>query len=255
MTDPITVPIRTEGQPAFPVGTGDTPPATPPVENKEPEVTPPAGGGDPNQPPKKDDLPFDQHPAWQERERKWDERFNTQETRHAEDMRKLQESITKVSEARKDNAENTQIPAWFGGTQEQWDAYRVDMDKQLQAAEERAFKRFSDQTGAQDKLVQEATEYMQGEIKAIEADKVLNPTNAKIDPNKLLKFVLDNDLVDSKGRWNYRAGFQIMGAQAVAQKPAGDRKDIAGATTSEPKPESKPAAFKTSDDFKVNRPW
>ncbi len=130
------------------------------------------------------------------------------------------------------------------------------MDKQLQAAEERAFKRFQDQTGAQDKLVQEATEYMQAEVKAIESDKELNPTGAKIDPNKLLKFVLDNDLVDSKGRWNYRAGFRIMGAQAASAKAnAGDRKDIAGATTSEPKPESKPAAFKTSEDFKVNRPW
>lgn len=252
MSDNISVPVRHEGQPAFPSGTGDNTPPASPAENKDSGTTPPAGGEGANQPPKKDDVPFDQHPAWQERERKWDKRFNEQETRHAEEIKQLREEF---GQARKANAQETQIPAWFGGTQEQWDAYRADQDKQLQAAEERALKRFQEQNGAQDKLVQEATEYMQGEIKAIESDKELNPTGAKIDPNKLLKFVLDNDLVDSKGRWNYRAGFRIMGAQAATAKPAGDRKDIAGATTSEAKPESKPAAFKTSEDFKRDRPW
>jgi len=198
---------------------------------------------------------FLDHPRWKEREEDWKKRFNDQEARHQADLKAIREEF---GAARKDNAGETKIPSWFGGTQEQWDAYRADRDTEIKAAEERAIERIKGEKTAEDKAVKEATEYMQNEISAIESDKELNPDGSKVDPNKLLKFVLDNDLVDSKGRWNYRAGFRIMKANGGtgAQNNTGDRKKIAGATTSESKAESKPQAFKTSADFKGNkRPW
>lgn len=204
---------------------------------------------------KEEDAGFLDHPRWKEREEDWKKRFNDQESRHQADLKAIREEF---GAARKDNANETKIPSWFGGSQEQWDAYRADRDQEIKAAEERAIERIKGEKTAEDKAVKEATEYMQSEISAIESDKELNPDGSKVDPNKLLKFVLDNDLVDSKGRWNYRAGFRIMKANGGtgAQNNSGDRKKIAGATTSESKAESKPQAFKTSADFKGNkRPW
>ena len=199
------------------------------------------------------DTPFHEHPRWKQRETEWDKRFNDQESRHQEDLKAIREEF---GNARKDNAEQVKIPSWFGGTQKQWDAYRVDRDADIKTAEDRAYERLNSEKSGQEKAVAEATTYMQNEVSAIENDKTLNPTGAKIDPNKLLKIVIDNDLVDSKGKWNYRAGFRMMQASGNTSisKP-GERKTVAGATNSESKAESKPAPYKTTSDFKKNRPW
>lgn len=200
------------------------------------------------------DAGFLDHPRWKEREEDWKKRFNDQEERHQADLKAIREEF---GTARKDNAKQTEIPSWFGGTQEQWDAYRADRDQEIKQAEDRAIERVKGEKTAEEKAIKEATDYMQSEITAIESDKELNPDGSKIDPNKLLKFVLDNDLVDSKGKWNYRAGFRMMKANGgTTTQNNGDRKKIAGATTSESKAESKPQAFKTGADFKGNkRPW
>lgn len=201
------------------------------------------------------DAGFLDHPRWKEREEDWKKRFNDQETRHQTDIKAIREEFGGKREA---NAEQTKIPSWFGGTQEQWDAYRADRDTEIKAAEDRAIERVKGEKSSEEKAVKDATDYMQNQISEIESDKELNPDGSKVDPNKLLKFVLDNDLVDSKGRWNYRAGFRLMKANGgtTTKNNNGDRKKIASATTSESKAESKPQAFKTGADFKGgNRPW
>ena len=198
------------------------------------------------------DKPFHEHPRWKQRETEWEKRFNEQETRHQDDLKAIREEF---GTARKDNAEQVKIPSWFGGTQEQWDAYRADRDAEIKIAEDRAYERVNAVKSAQDKAVAEATSYMRSEMSAIESDKTLNPNGAKIDPNKLLKIVTDNDLVDSNGRWNYRAGFRMMQASDNSLARTGERKTVAGATNSEAKGESKPSPYKTSNDFKKNRPW
>lgn len=200
-----------------------------------------------------ENKPFHEHPRWKQRETEWEKRFNEQETRHQDDLKAIREEF---GNARKDNAEQVKIPSWFGGTQEQWDAYRADRDADIKTAEDRAYERLNSEKSVQEKAVAEATTYMQNEVSAIENDKTLNPTGAKIDPNKLLKIVIDNDLVDSKGKWNYRAGFRMMQASGNTSisKP-GERKTVAGATNSESKAESKPTPYKTTSDFKKNRPW
>lgn len=202
-----------------------------------------------------DKLPFHQHPRWKQREDEWQTRFNVQEQRHQDDIKSVREEF---AAARKDNAENTDVPSWFGGTQEQWNEYIAWNDKRISSAEERALQRITEASSAESKAVKDATDFMRGEITSIEGDKNLNPDGKKVDPNKLLKIVMDNDLVDSKGRWNYRAGFRMMQNQAPVQAPkpkTEDRKTIAGATTSDQRGEVKPKNFKTNDDFKQDRPW
>lgn len=244
--------FKNEGDPAFANDTENDNSASSPEGKETEEANAAATDGEENKQPDEDKLPFHQHPRWKERETAWDKRYNEQEARHQEDLKAIREEFAGT---RKENSEKTAIPSWFGGDQDQWDAYRKDREAEISAAEERAVKRLSDEKGKQDKAVNEATEYMQSEITAIESDKDLNPSGTKIDPNKLLKIVMDNDLVDSKGKWNYRAGFRLMNSGTTAPK-TGDRKKIAGASVSGDKPEEKPVAYKTSKDFKgANRPW
>ena len=256
MTEQQQASIAREGDPAFQSESENDNSTSSPDENNEAENESESENenGDDNTGDKNKDntqVPFDQHPAWKEREEKWNQRFNEQEQRHQADIQAIR---SEFAGARKANKEDTEIPAWFGGNQEQWEAYRKDRDAELKSAEERAYERLNSAKSAEEKAVAEATAYMQSEIAFIQSDKALNPNGAKVDPNKLLKFVLDNDLVDSKGKWNYRAGWKMMNASSSGQNN-GDRKKIAGATTSESKAETKPAPFKTSADFKKNRPW
>ncbi len=197
------------------------------------------------------DKPFHQHPRWKEREDEWDKRFNDQESRHQDDLKKMREEFGSVKKT--ENESN--VPVWFGGTKEQWEAYRADRDAEIKTAEERAYERVHSEKSAEEKAVAEATSYMQSEITTLESDKTINPEGKKVDPNKLLKIVMDNDLIDSKGRWNYRAGFKLMSQSSGSGQKVGDKKVLAGATTSESKGESKPAAYKTSADFKKTKPW
>lgn len=244
-----------EGQPAFPVDkekdNSSAPPAGEKTETGD-DAGHAAGGASGDDPDK--DKPFHEHPRWKQRETEWNDRFNSQESRHQEDLKKIRDEF---GAKRQDNAEQTKIPSWFGGDQEQWDAYRQDRDAEIKASEERAYKRLVEERGSEEKAVAEATDFMNSEISKIEADKDLNPSGAKVDKNALLKLVMDEDLIDSKQRWNYRAGWKMMQAREHSkQSHAGTRKAAAAATTSEAKGEAKPAAFKTSDDFKKGkRPW
>jgi hypothetical protein len=254
--------FQREGEITFPTETNSDETAADSQSEKGTETDTQSSEGD-NTQTEEDKLPFHKNPRWTQRETEWNQRFNDQEKRHQDDLKSIREEF---KEARKDNAEQTKIPSWFGGTQEQWDAYRADRDAELIAAEDRAEKRAIDkiknERGSEDKAVKDATEYLHSEVDAIQADKVLNPTGAKIDAEKLLKIVLDNQLIDTKGRWNYRAGFKIMnGTQATAPAPkpkTEEKKAIADASTSNKGAaggnDSKPS-IATSQSFKNNRPW
>lgn len=277
--------FRTEGEPAFPV--------TPSVENTENDNSASSSEGeqtntDQTQSQEGDQTPADNgqqqdggaddrgladHPRWKEREENWTTRFNEQETRHVDEMAKITASIPeKIAEALKaagvgaspDGGQTTssEIPAWFGGDQEQWDSFSKWNNEQLAAAETRGADKaqtaITAKSEAEQKAITDATEYMTSEVAAIESDKEINPRGEKVDKNALLKFVLDNDLVDSKGRWNYKAGFKLMQGQKTA--PAGtskDRKQLAADTTSDNRGEVKPDPVTSSTDFSKPgaRPW
>lgn len=205
------------------------------------------------------DIPFHDHPRWKQREDEWNSRFNTQEQRHQDDLKTIREEF---GSKRKENDTQTKIPAWFGGTQEQWDTYNFDLNEKLTAAEERAEKRayekLHSEKNNEEKATKDATEFLHSEISTIESDRELNPTGMKVDAEKLLKVVLDNQLIDTKGRWNYRAGWKILSATSgtdSSKEKTDEKKKIAASTTSESRAESKPKSYTTSDDFKKDRPW
>ncbi len=261
MTDTETkTEFRTEGDKAFPVADKENDNSSSSSEGEENKgdqngsSTDNSNGDGGKKDTEGEDAGFLNHPRWKEREDDWKKRFNDQEERHQNDIKAIREEFGSKREA---NAEQTKIPSWFGGTQEQWDAYRADRDAELKQAQKEAIESVKGEQTAQEKAVKDATDYMQAEIAAIESNKDINPDGAKVDPNKLLKFVLDNDLVDSKGRWNYRAGYKLMKQNGTSTtKTNEDRKRIAGATTSESKAESTPKPYKTSADFKgAKRPW
>lgn len=258
MDDLNSAQIRREGDPAFGTDTEkDNSADSPSAETTTTEGD--ANTGAANNQKKETDTPFHEHPRWKEREDEWNNRFNSQESRHQEDLKKIREDFTT---ARKANSDEVKIPSWFGGTQQQWNDYRADQETALSQAEaraeERAVQKLSSMREQEEKRVTEATAYLHSELAAIEKDKTLNPSSEKVNAEKLLKIVMDRKLVDTEGRWNYRAGWEIMRAQTAAAAPqnnATDRKIIAGATNTETRGEPKTAPFKTSKDFKTNRPW
>ena len=206
---------------------------------------------------------FADHPRWKERETDWTKRFNEQETRHVDEIAKLRQEIDEKYGKKNTGSESVQVPAWFGGDEDAWKEYLGFLEKQnegiLTKAEERALNRITAKQTEEQKAIDVATTYFNESVATIESDKTINPDGTKVDRNKLLKFTLDNDLVDSKGRWNYRAAFQLMKAGVTSTKnnSTDEKKKIAAATTSENRAEEKKAGFTTSADFAKPgaRPW
>lgn len=206
---------------------------------------------------------FADHPRWKEREDDWTKRFNEQEKRHVDELTKFRGEIDEKLKVKTESSESTQVPAWFGGDEDAWKEYLGFLEKQnegiLSKAEERALNRITAKQTEEQKAIDVATTYFNESVATIETDKTINPDGTKVDRNKLLKFTLDNDLVDSKGRWNYRAAFQLMkaGATSVKSDSTDEKKKIAAATTSENRAEEKKAGFTTSTDFAKPgaRPW
>ena len=101
-----------EGQNPFEEEEGDGTSTDSPTENNEEDENGDSGADDKNQKDPHKDVPFHDHPRWKQREEEWQNRFNTQEKRHQDDIKSVRDEF---ATARKDNRENDQIPAWFGG--------------------------------------------------------------------------------------------------------------------------------------------
>lgn len=259
----------------------DNPEASPPKTNETDESPSPEGEEENNTPDDtnpgegqkpetgKKNVPFHEHPRWIERESEWEEKFNKQESRHQEDMKDLREEMeAKLGQKNPPAKENQEVPQWFGGgkqddaTKQAWSEYQDHQKKLVEDAKKQALEEFQGRQTEKSKAVQEATAYMESEVKAIESDKTLNPTGSKIDIPKLVKFAMDNNLHDGKN-WNYRTAYELMkareGSKPAPAKPASDeRKQVADSTSTrnEPQSEPKPKSYKTTEDFETGgRPW
>jgi len=197
---------------------------------------------------------FADHPRWKEREDDWKSRFNQQETRHAEEVRKAIEATEAKYAQKREELADTEIPDWFGGDAAAWKQYKAHEDKRLEQAEERAIERLEKKSEEKAKAIKEATDYFNDEVGKLEADKTINPDGTKVDRNKLLKFTIDNDIVRSDGKWNYRAAFIAMrgsGSTSTAKNNNLDeKKKLAGATNSNDRGDTKDSKVSTSEDFK-----
>lgn len=255
--------FKVEGQPAFPTANKEN-------DNSSTSSTDQTNGdqtqsheGEQTQADKKDGAEvgkgdLHEEPRWKEREEDWKSRFNKQEERHVQELQKIREDFdTKFGELdKKGSLAPKDVPAWFGGDESQWSDFAKYNEGLISQAEERAYKRLTSTQAEEQKRIGEATSYFNEQVIAIESDKDLNPRSEKVDRNKLLKAALDFDLVDSQGRWNYKAAWQFLRNQA---SPANnqDRKNLANATTSDRRAETKQTGFVTSSDFQnpANRPW
>ena len=274
MSEVITTQIQTEGDPAFPTAVTENDNSASSSEGEKTE-TDQTGSSNQDQEngqenkdggnKKLDEHGFADHPAWVKREDAWKTRYNEQESRHLTEMSKFREevlgAIAGKASAPADPAKSpVQIPEWFGSEDEGvWNKYQEHTNKLVNDAVTKAIQSLSAESEKEQKHITESTNYMKSEIAALESDKELNPQSQKVDPNKLLKFTLDNKLVDTEGRWNYKAAFKLMRAEDVfkAKTDMIEKKKLASATTSEGRPELPKAAFKTSTDFSRPgaRPW
>lgn len=253
--------IRVEGQPAFPVTDTENDNSAASSAGEETGAgNEEATGNEANAAEGADTgegSEFHKHPAWQKREETWKTRFNDQEKRFQDEMRKFREELGPKSKPAAPAADQeAEIPEWFGGTLEQWKAYEAHMLSKAESVIEMREAKAREAKEAEESAVKDATDYLKNELKAIEADKELNPTGEKIDANRLLKFVLENNLIDTQNRWDYRKGFRFMKqGEHTRSSHAGDRKKVAGATTSESRAEKPGTSLKTREDFQKKRPW
>lgn len=272
MKEETTTQFRREGEPAFTDAENDNSADSSSVDSEDTEENndTDTSTNDESKDESQDDGGEDKenlakHPRWKEREEDWDRRFNDQEKRHSEELAKIREETqraiesTAKSKGGDDRDMSDEVPSWFGGDEKQWREYKKHNESLISEAEERARKSLQSENEEKQKAIESATQYMEEQIKIIETDKEINPDGTKVDKNKLLKFVLDNELVDTRGRWNYRAGFAMMQARINNTKSdkLNEKKKIAGATTSDQRAEAKKSNVMTSDDFSnpANRPW
>ncbi len=202
-------------------------------------------------------LPFHEHPRWIERDEQHKKSLEDMQTKHETDMQALRDDISKGASEKKGDEK---IPSWFGGTPEQWTEYKEWHSGEISTAETNARNKATSEqeaeTKASDKLVKDATTYMNTEITAIESNKELNPTGEKIDPNKLIKFVMDNNLVDKQNRWNYKLGWKFMNDGKDPKEAIQKKKGLAGGMGGDHKGEKDEGNIPGSDDFKgTNRVW
>ena len=166
MTEETAAGFQREGDIAFPTETtAEETGADPHSEDDNQNGETHSEEGDNNTPGDNKNIPFHEHPRWKQREDEWNTRFNDQEKRHTDELTKAIDAIrTEIGDKRADNAAQTKIPAWFGGTQEQWDAYKADRDAELKAigddAEKRAVERIKGEQEKERKAVEEATAFL-----------------------------------------------------------------------------------------------
>jgi len=259
--------VATEGEKAFPEHTEkENSPESPTettdtdqTQSQEGEQTPAENKDGGEKEPEKD-RGFADDPRWQKREGEWKERFNEQEERHTKAIGELTQKIEGKQDVPVTENKYGSIPSWFGSDDPQaWTDYNVHLAERTGQAKEGALKEISDKSAADQKQLDDATQYMNDEIASIQEDKTLNSSGEPIDRNKLLKFVMDRRLVDTEGRWNYRQGYEMMQliAGSASSQDLQAKKKLAGATTSESTPEDKPSDVKTSKDFEnpSSRPW
>lgn len=262
MAEEIMTQIQHEGQKPFEQDTENDNSADSSTETNETDQTG-SSDQDNKQTDKKDGGTdkdnFDNHPRWKEREDDWTERFNSQEVRHTEELEKLRTEFTGKFDGLKTSAPQ-EIPSWFGGDEDAWNDFSNWNNQALAKAKEEArteaLSEINSKSEAEENAIKVATDYFTEQVTVLEADKTINPKGEKVDRNKLLKFTMDNDLVDSKGRWNYKAAF-IMMRGSVKAVDTTDRKKLASDTTSDNRAETKPPAFMTSEDFSKPgaKPW
>lgn len=226
-----------------------------PEENKGEENK---GEGTPSPEENKDQAenkpkPFHEDPAVQDYlNRQWSAR---EATLRQEIKAEIEQQFGKMT---KKESEGEEIPEWFGGDLNQWKSFLTFQEKTVEKAKVSAVEEFKKDQQTHTQKIQDANDWFASSINTIET-----LTGKKIDQNALLTFTLenngtDNKYVDKSGRWDYVKAFNDMqkAANKGDNKGNQDRKVLADGTIKEGgNTEGEKKTYKTSEDFKKERPW
>lgn len=180
----------------------------------------------------KAEVPFHEHPRFKE----LIEEKNTLKT-ELQELRSFKEQTQPLIERFTPKDEITP-PAYWGGDADSYKLFLEDQRRLAQEVEDRAVQRIKAEQEGEDKRIREANEWFEKSVSDIES------TGFKVDRNKLLKTAMDFELVDTQGRWNYKAAAEILKRD---EKPIDltEKKQVAASATSEPTPERKPKDYLT----------
>lgn len=178
------------------------------------------GGEGKGKPKGEEKKPFHEHPRWKEREKDWENRFEALKKEMSEaSAKEINELKSKIAERKEETAELTEadIPDWFNGDLETYKKFESHQTSKMQklvtaaakAAEENAVNRIKGESERETKAVQEATAWLESEVARLQDDPELNPSGKPINRAELFAIAQRDDLIDSKGRWNYRAAMRI----------------------------------------------
>lgn len=194
--------------------------------------------------------PFHKNKRWKTRENTHTRRMEGKDSEIADLKRQLEDRGSEKEITESD------IPEWFNGELPAYKAYMKDQQKGIDAAVERATG--GKQAKADSKAQTDATNWLNDEIERLEEDEDINPDGIEIDRERLLEIVQENDLVDSKNRWNYAAAFKLLKKEHKPKaKRVNKNKGLAAATVKKDATKTKKQSrTATRDSFEGdNRPW
>ncbi len=195
-------------------------------------------------------IPFHKHPRWIEREKQWNERF---ETLKQEGQEELETALEKLKPQ-----EPKGIPNWFKGLYgedqpEMWNEYnaerKADRDalKQEILVEQREEQ--SERISKQNEEVQYWNEWIDTEVDKLKAD------GKSFNRNELLKVALEFKPTDEQGNIDLEKSYELMERmKAKDTKKSKARKELADSTISDTRGEESPKDFRTPKDLK-GRSW
>lgn len=154
------------------------------------------------------------------------------ESRTAKVREEVEESISSKFSPK----EETKIPSWFGGGDDQWKEFESYLSTLTSQAKADALREIKTEQEAQEKRVKEATDWFNESVSEIE--KEYGTKLSESAKNKLLKQTSEAGFIDSQGRWNYKATFKYHKALEKPDTSLEDKRQTASLTVSEPKAES-----------------
>lgn len=239
----------------------DTPPESSP-ETNETEATQSDGGEDTRTETER--KPFHEDPkirdfVERQAEKKAEQKMAQLREEYQRELAKMREEL---SPKQKEAKESVEVPHWFGGDEAAWSDFQAYLGSLKKEARAEAIAELKESAANEKRLMQEATDYMNAEIAAIETDTELNPDRVQFDKNRLAKIVEEFNLQDPKtGLWNWRgaAKFYLMQEKAARlsqpKQDLSEKRRIAAATVSGSRTVQQPAEYKTPEDFVNNEPW
>lgn len=229
---------------------------TPPEATTEtkPEAQDPSPDGANSQ--DDDKLPFHKHPRWKQREDEWSKTLTETKADYEERISQLEE---KFSPLLKPN-EKISVPAFFakvyGDDPELYKEWLAEEDARTQKIKDETIAEYEHrQVEARQKVEAETKRWTDWVDTSI---KTLKDKGEEFDENELKAIAIKYKPTDEMGNIDFGLALELLKERKTDEKVEADkkstaRKEIAGATKSSSKGESKERDYLTHDDIRKGR--